>query len=171
MIALIACIDKEFNIGKNNELLFNFKQDKEIFKRLTTDNVVVMGRKTFESLPGKKPLKDRTNIILTRDLNYHVSYANDVIVVNDYDTALDIIKEFEEFGKEIYIIGGGEIYNLFKTVCDTIILTEVDTVVKDADTKFPSDIMDQFNKTTISDGQFNSINFHINLYSRIKNHD
>ncbi len=62
---LIFCADKNFGIGKDNQMLFNIKQDLAFFKQKTLNNVVVMGYKTLMSLPDKKPLKNRTNIVLT----------------------------------------------------------------------------------------------------------
>ena len=79
---LIAAVDKNWAIGKNNELLVRIPMDQKFFRETTTGKVVVMGRKTLESFPNGLPLKNRTNIVLTHNPNYKV---NDAIVVHSLD--------------------------------------------------------------------------------------
>ena len=79
---LIACVDNNWAIGKNNQLLVRIPADMKFFRETTTGKVVVMGRKTLESFPNGQPLKNRTNIVLTHDKNYQVK---DAIIVYSMD--------------------------------------------------------------------------------------
>ena len=86
---LIAAVDKNWAIGKNNELLVRIPMDQKFFRETTTGKVVVMGRKTLESFPNGLPLKNRTNIVLTHNPNYKV---NDAIVVHSLDELHEELK-------------------------------------------------------------------------------
>ena len=117
-------------IGKDNQLLWTLPNDMKFFKNTTWGMVVLMGRKTFESLG--KPLKGRINIIITRNEDWKVE---DAIVVTDLRAA---IKEAEATNcKEIFVIGGGEIYKQSIGKADKIYITRVHAVFEDADTFFP----------------------------------
>ena len=83
---LIAAVDKNWGIGKDNELLTHIPADQRFFRETTTGNVVVMGRRTLESFPGGEPLRNRTNIVLTRNLSYK---KEGVMVFHDMDTLLE----------------------------------------------------------------------------------
>lgn len=132
MNAIVAA-DMHKGIGKNADLLVHIKNDMKRFKELTEHHVVIMGRKTLESLPGGKPLKNRTNIIMTRNPDYH---PEGCIVVHSIDNIKnEILGNFNS--KDIFVIGGGEIYNLLLPLCDTIYMTYLDKVYN-ADTFFPS---------------------------------
>ena len=94
---LIVCINQKNAIGKGNDLLYHISNDFQNFKRLTSGNVVVMGDRTLESLPGGKPLPNRVNVVLSLDPNYK---ADNVIVLND----IDEVKQLTMFNnKEIFI--------------------------------------------------------------------
>lgn len=137
----IVAVDENWAIGKDNQLLFHIKDDLQRFKTLTMGRAVVMGRKTFESLPDKKPLPGRDNYILSRDKNYSVEGA---IVINSYAEFLS--KHAHKYQpSNIYIIGGAEIYRLFFNCIDEIYLTKIHKAVKDADTFFPNlDVLDNW---------------------------
>ena len=79
---LIAAVDKNWAIGRNNKLLVSIPDDMKFFRETTTGKVVVMGRKTLESFPGKKPLKNRVNIVLTGDRSYQ---ADGAVIVHDME--------------------------------------------------------------------------------------
>lgn len=121
---LIACVDKNWGIGKDGSLLFHIRQDMEFFKSMTIGKTVVMGRKTFNSLKIK-PLPDRTSIVLTKDKNFEYE---GVIVCHSVEETFDIIKD----KKNVFIIGGGEIYKEFLPYCNKAYITKVN-VEKDAD--------------------------------------
>lgn len=112
MFKLIACVNKKGVIGKDGKLLYTIKNDLANFKRMTVGNVVLMGRKTFESLPGGKPLPDRVNIIITTDQEYGVEPADNVFIVNSIFDAVSLCEAFF-YDKELFVIGGGDIYHQF----------------------------------------------------------
>lgn len=128
---IIVAVSENDAIGKDNKLLFHLKEDMQNFKRLTTSNVVVMGRKTYESIG--KSLKDRINIVISRSDNKD---EGNLIWVHSLEEAMKKAKEYE---KDIYIIGGGSIYKeaLEKDIVDKIYLTRIKKRVNDADTFFP----------------------------------
>lgn len=99
---LIACIDNNWGIGYNNNLLFHIPDDLKRFKEITNNKVVVMGRKTFESLPNVKPLPNRINIVITKDKKYR---PNSVVVINSFEELLLHLKIYKQ--ENIFIIGGG----------------------------------------------------------------
>lgn len=129
---LIVAVDKEWNIGNNGNLLFRLPLDMKFFRTQTTDKIVVMGRKTLESFPNSKPLKNRVNIVLSRNKDYAVEGAQ---VVSDTNDLQELLKEYNS--DSVYVIGGESIYRLLMPMCDTAIITHVDAVAEKADKKFP----------------------------------
>jgi dihydrofolate reductase len=129
VISLIAAIDKKRGLGKDNKLLFKIPEDLKRFKEITSGHVVIMGRKTYESIGHTLP--ERTNIVITRDESYVVEGG---IVVHSFEKALQKGKELEQ--NEIFIIGGGDIYNQSMDSADKLYLTIVEGSY-DADTFFP----------------------------------
>lgn len=138
MVNIIVAVTENDAIGKDNELLFRLKEDLKNFKRLTSENVIIMGRKTYESIG--KPLKNRINIVISRNDNKD---EENLIWTHSLEEALKKAKEYE---KDIFIIGGGSVYKeaLEKDVIDKIYLTRIKKRVNDADTFFPR--LDYFNK-------------------------
>ena len=129
---LIAAVDNNWAIGKNNQLLVRIPMDQKFFREMTTGKVVVMGRKTLESFPNSRPLKNRTNIVLTHNPSYEVEGA---VVVHSLD---ELHKELEKYNSEdIYIIGGQKIYEQLVDECDVAHITKVDFEY-DADAYFPN---------------------------------
>lgn len=129
---LIVAVDKNWAIGKENKLLVSIPADMKFFRTKTANKVVVMGRKTLESFPNGQPLKNRTNIVLTRNQDYEVKGA---VVVHDLDTLLEEIKKYSS--DEVYCIGGDSIYKLLLPYCDTAYVTKIDFAYE-ADTYFPN---------------------------------
>ena len=129
---LIACVDANWAIGKNNQLLVRIPADQKFFRETTTGKVVVMGRKTLESFPNGQPLKNRTYIVLTHNRNYKVK---DAIVVYSVEELNEELKKYPS--EDIYIIGGESIYDQFVDACDVAHITKVDYAY-DADTYFPN---------------------------------
>lgn len=128
---MIAAAGQNNSLGKEGKLLWNLPHDLRRFKKLTLGKPVIMGRKTFETLPH--PLPGRTNIILTRDQNYK---AEGCEVVHHLDQALQVA-EAEQKHNEICIVGGGEIYELAMSYANKIELTRVHHSFEDADAFFP----------------------------------
>jgi len=124
-ISAIATIGINRAIGHKNDLIWDLKKDMKHFVKLTKGNVIIMGRKTWESIPEKfRPLKDRYNIVITKQDNYQ---ADDVFVAANYFKALQEAQSYANRNKcEIFIIGGGQIYDLALPYTDTLYLTVVD---------------------------------------------
>ena len=104
-ITLVAAIASNNVIGKENSLPWNIPEDLKRFKQLTSGHTILMGRKTFDSIG--RPLPNRQNIVMTKDKNFE---QEGIKVVNDFDEALELIKESNE---DVFVIGGSKIYELF----------------------------------------------------------
>lgn len=130
MISLIVCVDMGMGIGdRNNDLLFDLPADRRYFRQTTKNKIVVMGRKTWESLP-KKPLDKRENYVLTNDKDY---VAEGATVIHSID---DII-ELGKGKKEVMIMGGGQLYKQMMPLAEKMYVTHVHTVNLDARVFFP----------------------------------
>ena len=127
-ISLIAAFDKNQAIGKNGDLPWHLSSDLKHFKNITTGNTIVMGRKTFDSIG--RALPNRKNIVLTRNLKWQFE---GVVTINNVNDIFEICKN----DSEIFVIGGAEIYNAFLDIATKMILSYVETEVKDADAFFP----------------------------------
>jgi dihydrofolate reductase len=126
--SIIVAVAENFAIGANNDLLWHIPEDLKRFKKITTGNTIIMGKKTFLSLPNG-PLPNRKNIVISDIKNDCVEGC---IVVNSIEKAIEECNPNEEN----FIIGGGSIYNQFIDICDTIYLTKVYRNYK-ADIFFP----------------------------------
>lgn len=145
---IIVAVDKNWAIGKDNQLLVSIPADMKLFRQETMNKVVVMGRKTLESFPNGLPLKKRTNIVLTGNKDYKVK---DAIVVN---TVEDLLKEIEKYpADQVYCIGGDSVYKLLLPYCDTAHVTKIDFAYQ-ADRYFPNlDEMEDWEITDESEEQ------------------
>ena len=159
---LIAAVDKNWAIGKNNDLLYSIKEDMQFFRSTTLNKVVVMGRKTLESFPNAKPLKNRINIVLSSDKNLKIEGAT---IVNDLQMLFDELKKYDT--NEVFVIGGGAIYKMLEPYCDTAYITEINAE-KDADIFFPNlSKMEEWKLIESSDKkEDNGIEFVFNKYIR-----
>ena len=128
---LIVAVDKNWGIGLKNRLLTSIPADMRFFRETTTGHVVVMGRKTLESFPGGKPLKDRVNIVLTRRADYD---AKGAVTVPDVPALLQELGQYQD--QEIFVIGGESIYRTLLPYCDTAYITKMDYAYE-ADAYFP----------------------------------
>lgn len=145
---LIAAVDKNWAIGFQNKLLVRIPEDQQFFRQTTTGKVVVMGRKTLESFPGGQPLKNRINIVLTKDKNYRVKGT---LVVHSVEELLEELKEYNS--QDIYIIGGDSIYRQMLDYCDVAHITKIDYAYE-ADAWFPNlDERDDWEITADSEEQ------------------
>lgn len=132
-IAIVVAIGKHRALGKDNDLLWHIPDDLKRFKELTMGHPVIMGRKTWESIPKKhRPLSGRTNIILTRDSSYDAPGA---LVVHSLEDALTEARKAPG-AEEIHIGGGAELYNELLPVVNRLYLTLIDDE-KEFDTAFP----------------------------------
>ena len=129
MISIIVAIADNLAIGTDNDLLWRLPNDMKRFKTLTTGHTIIMGRKTFKSLP-KGALPDRTNVVITRNQE---AFFENCEVFQDLCSAIEYHKDEEE----IFIIGGASIYNLAIPIADKLYITHVHHSFENADTFFP----------------------------------
>ncbi len=154
-IKLIAATDLHYGIGKNGNLLFKIPEDLRLFKQFTTGNIVLMGRKTFDSI-GCKSLPDRINIVISSKKDFENA---GITTFDSMETAVEYSRQNFP-NKDLYIIGGGKIYEQGIKYADEIILTKYNKLYEDADTYFPVDIMDNFSETeVIMEGSYEGIEF------------
>lgn len=123
IISILNC-DKEYGIGKKNGLLFNLKEDMRFFRTTTLNHVVAMGENTLLSFPGSKPLKNRTNIVLSADSTHNYE---GVINVHTFGEFLRVINEYAQ-KEDVYIIGGASMYRQTLPYVDYVYLTKVDAI-------------------------------------------
>lgn len=156
-INLIAAIGKNYELGMNNDLIWKLKEDLKFFKETTMGHPIVMGRKTFESLP--RALPGRKNIVIsTNEIN------NDKIEV--YKSIRDFLIKYQNSNEDIFIIGGASIYNLFVELASNMYLTEIEAEEKNADVYFPKFNINEWNKEIISNHEQNNIKYSHVLYKR-----
>lgn len=115
----IVAVDKNWGIGKNNDLLFSIPEDMKFFRSTTLNKVVVMGGNTLRSFPNGNPLKNRTNIVLSTKID-----REDCIVVRSYSALFDFIKKYPT--DEVFIIGGASVYKEMLPFMDEILVTKVE---------------------------------------------
>lgn len=156
MFSLIAAIGKNRELGKNGELIFHIKDDMKFFRETTTGHKVLMGRKTWESLPGK--LKNRENIVISR---HEVEGADQS--VNDL---AKFIAEYKDTPEEIFVIGGGMVYTELLPHAKRLYLTEVDATDANADSFFPEFDKSAYTKELIRKGKDNDLTYSIIRYTK-----
>ncbi len=126
----ILSADRNWGIGYQNKLLVSIPSDMRFFREMTEGKVIVMGRKTLESFPNGLPLKKRVNVVLTHDRSYQVK---DAVIVHDKDELMEELKKYQE---DIFVVGGGSVYELLLPYCDAAYVTRIDMEYQ-ADTFFP----------------------------------
>lgn len=139
IINIIVSVSENWIIGKNNKLLWKLNSDLKRFKRITSGSPIIMGQKTFESLPNGA-LPNRANIVLTDDTNFAAPNIN---VAYNIPESLDLVKDIYGDDCNVFIIGGGTIYKQFLEYADTIYLTTVHTII-DGDVSFPELNLDEW---------------------------
>ena len=161
LVTIIVAASENNVIGNNNKLIWHLSDDLKRFKNLTKDHHVIMGRKTFESMP--RALPNRTNVIITRKENY---IAENAIVTNSLESALKIASD----DAQPFIIGGGEIYNIALNVSDRIELTRVHHNFE-GDTTFPEIDKEKWiesNRVEKKKDETHSYDFTFITYNKIK---
>ncbi|NLY87356.1 MAG: dihydrofolate reductase [Clostridiales bacterium] len=118
---MIVAVDRNWGIGRNNDLLASIPGDMKYFKDHTLGKVVVMGRKTLESMPGGKGLPKRSNIVLTSNKNLS---ADRCTIVNSEDEMFSEISKYNS--EDVYLIGGASMYNRYYSLCDKLYITKID---------------------------------------------
>ncbi|HET9056604.1 MAG TPA: dihydrofolate reductase [Chitinophagaceae bacterium] len=132
IISLIVAVSTNNVIGKNNKLLWHLPNDLKFFKNTTWGMPVIMGRKTYDSI-GRKPLPGRFNIIITRDFNGN-PVSNDISIAKSFEVAIEKAKETD--CREVFVVGGGEIYRQSMPIANRIYLTRVHAEIE-GDVLFP----------------------------------
>ena len=133
ILSIIVAAAQNNVIGKDNSLIWHLPADMKFFKEKTKNHAVITGRKNYESIPEKfRPLPDRTNIVITRQLDYN---AQGAIVVSSVDEAIEYV-ETHFANQEVFIIGGAEIYKQTLHLCQKVYLTRIHQSF-DGDTFFP----------------------------------
>ena len=127
--AIVAVCD-DWGIGLDGGMIVENREDMRHFVACTTGHPVIMGRRTLESFPGGRPLKNRRNVVLTRDASFE---REGVEVMHSIDEALLAVKDEDE----AWVIGGGQVYELFLPHCDTAVVTR-NHCVRPSDTYFPN---------------------------------
>lgn len=166
MISQIAAMSKNRVIGVKNDLPWNIPEDMKFFKDTTRGHICIMGRKTFESM-GAKPLPKRLNVIVTRQKDYA---PEGTVVFSSVEEALEFakqeIKKKSEWGNEIFICGGGEIYAQTLPLADRVYLTVIDKEYE-GDAFFPELKISEF-KLVQESPRTEPVPFSFRTYQRIK---
>lgn len=138
---LIFAVDSNWNIGYDGDLLYKISEDLKRFRKLTTGNIIIMGRKTFETLPDKKVLPDRINIVITRDKNYN---ADNAFVIHSTEELFTLLKEINTNNNmDNYVIGGGNIGRQLMSHCNRAYITKLYRSFENADTYLPNLDLDE----------------------------
>ena len=115
----IVAVDKNWGIGRGNDLLFSIPEDMKFFRQTTLNKVVVMGAKTLKSFPNGSPLKNRVNIVLSTTIS-----REDCTVVNNLDCLFEKLKNYPT--EDIFVIGGAKVYRELLPYCSEVLVTKVD---------------------------------------------
>lgn len=156
-ISIIACVGKNLELGKNNDLIWHLPNDLKYFKKVTSGKTVIMGRRTFESLPGVLP--KRRNIVLQLP---NESKIDGVEIFNDIPSILDAVKNEDE----AFIIGGASIYRQFLEYAHKLYLTEVNEKCRDAEVYFPKFDKRRYRKEIVGQDSDNGIEYNFVIYER-----
>ena len=157
-VSMIAAVGKNNELGKNNSLIWYLPDDLKFFKSTTMGKSIIMGRKTFESLP--KALPGRKNIVITRNKDYDKEGA---CVTSDIQSALKLSET-----EEVFIIGGETIYKEYLEIADKIYLTEIDAEDSEADAFFPEFDKEKYTREVLMENENNGIKFSHVLYEKKK---
>jgi dihydrofolate reductase len=145
-LSIIVAVAENLAIGKNNDLLWHLSSDLKRFKKLTTGHPVVMGRRTWESLP-KRPLPGRRNIVFTQNTDFKADGAE---VVHSVNSLFKVLKDYDD---EVFVMGGASIYQLLLPFTNRLYVTRVYREF-DGDVFFPVIDMSEFNLVSLSDPMF-----------------
>ena len=160
---MIVAADLNWGIGIKGDLLTPLPEDMKFFREKTNGSVVIMGRKTLESFPGHKPLKNRVNIVISTNKNLNTEGITKVSSVEE------AVKEAEKYkDKEVFVIGGGTVYTQMLDLCDTAYITKINRAFDEADTFIPNlDKMPQWEIVEKSEiKEYNGTEFSFVTYKR-----
>jgi dihydrofolate reductase len=151
-LILIAAVDRNWGIGKDNQLLRPIPEDLKRFRELTCGNLIIVGRKTLESFKDKKPLPDRLNVVLTRDRGYTCQGA---VMVHDLD---ELAKAIEGFPGEVYLCGGETVYRQLLRYCSRALITQIDEAYPADNFIDNLDTLPDWEKTHVGEWQTSKVN-------------
>ena len=155
--SIIAAIGKNRELGKNNNLIWHLPNDLKFFKEVTSNHTIIMGRKTFDSLPRMLPT--RKHIVLTSSENLPSE-------VEVYKELKQLLEQYKDSTEEIFIIGGASIYSQFLEHSDKLYLTEIDEEEKSADVFFPEFNKSNYTSELIRKNEDNGIKYKHMVYRR-----
>lgn len=156
-ISIIACVGKNLELGKKNDLIWHLPNDLKYFRSVTSGKTVVMGRRTFDSLPGVLP--KRRNIVLQMPDEKNI---DGVEIFNDIPSIIDNIKNEEE----VFIIGGASIYKQFLPYANKLYLTEVMEECLDAEVYFPKFNKEDYNIEVVGNNEDDGIKYQFVIYTK-----
>lgn len=159
---IIAAVDNHWAIGFRNSLLVRIPRDQQMFREMTEGKVIVIGKKTLETFPQKQPLKNRVNMILSRDRKYTVK---DAIVVHSIEELMEELQKYD--ANDVYVAGGASVYEQLLPYCDTAHITKIDYTYQ-ADAYFPRlDEMEDWKLTGDSEEQtYFDLEYYFQKYER-----
>ena len=159
MISMIACIGKNRELGLSGELVFHIKEDMRFFKEKTMGHPILMGARTFESLPGILP--GRKHYVLT---SHPEKLPPEVAAVADLES---FVEEFQNSKTEVFVIGGAHVYSEMLEFADNLYLTEVDAGTE-ADVYFPDFDKSKYDKIELKKGNQDDLTYTFNQYAKKK---
>ena len=161
---VIAAVDNHWAIGYQGSLLVRIPSDQKMFREMTEGKGIVRGRKTLETFPQKQPLKNRVNIVLSRNAEFTVKGA---LVVHSIKELMEELKKYDE--EDIFVVGGSSVYEQLLPYCDTAHITKIDYAYQ-ADAYFPNlDAMPEWELTADSDEQtYFDLEYYFLKYQRKK---
>lgn len=176
-ISMIAAVDRNNAIGKDNKLAWRLPADLENFKALTSGKIIIMGRKTWDSL-GRKPLPNRKSIVVSSNprgvLLADIPQDNGVVAVPSLHEArrcAQLLIDNGGYPQEVFVIGGGQIYSAFLPIADSIYLSRIDLAVEDPDAFFPEIDRDDWQLDIslrhLNDGFKHTHDWHYQIWNRI----
>ena len=164
MISAVVAFDKNYGIGYKNDLLVHIPDDLKNFKSLTTGKTVIMGRKTYESLP-KRPLPNRKNIVITTDSNKSSDDEN--LIYMNMSEVLEYLEQFRDNEEEVFVIGGMSVYSQLLPYVSKVYVTQLYHTFVYVDTFFPRLEATEWNCENLSDVlTFGNLVYQFQLYSR-----
>ena len=156
--SIIAAIGKNRELGKDNDLIWHLPNDLKFFREVTTGKTIIMGRKTFDSLP--KMLPNRKHIVISSSNNFNSE-------VKVYKDIKQLLLDYKNSMEELFVIGGASIYKQFIDIADKLYLTEVDAECMDASVYFPEFDKNNYEKTILKENEDNGIKYKHVLYKKI----
>ena len=157
--SIIAAVGKNRELGKDNDLIWHLPNDLKFFREVTNGKTIIMGRKTFYSLP--KMLPNRKHIVISSSNNFN----SEVKVYNNLE---ELLEDYKDSNEELFVIGGGSIYKLFIDIADNLYLTEIDAECLDASVYFPEFDKNNYEKTILKENEDNGIKYKHVLYKKLK---